>query len=208
MSYRISRVIPAEYTGLLIEFEEQGMRVFRPRDYFEHQAEPGNVNFLGFPTKFRHLIWSADKVTWPQVSDRELIWEGENIWLNELTLSSDQLYQLSEPIPERDLKFISYPLGMRNQAPTAEDARHHVFFVMLSPFSSQPFCLGESIGGGHGERGGSNAYSLGELMEKDRMAHFEASGCEWAMTAICQAYEQHMSQAEVIQLLIDQNGLR
>lgn len=208
MKYCILSVIPSDHNGLLVDFAGLGLRVFRPRDYFERQPAPDDSNFLSFPTRFRHLIWNDRQVCWPRVSDRELIWEGENIWLNELTLSSDQLYQLSRPIPESDLKFISYPLGMKNQAPTAEDARHHVFFVSLTPFSARPFCIGESIGGGHGERGGANTYSLDELMEKDRMAHFEASGCDWAMTRICQAYEQGMSQSDVIQQLIDLNGQR
>lgn len=208
MSERITQVIPADRHGLLVEFAEAGLRVFQPRRYFQQQPPEAQYNFLVLPPKFRHLTWNAHQVHWPAVTDRELCWDGHNVWPYELTLSAEQLLELSEPFSETELPFVSYPLAMQNRAPTDQDARHHVFFVGLKPFCPQPFCVGESIGGGHGERGGSNAFTFDELMDWAWKPHFELSGCGWAIDVICQAKKKGSSQDELVAELINLNGIR
>lgn len=209
MTHTIKKVIPADRYGLLVEFESAGLRVFQPRHYFQQQEPEGQYDFLALPPKFRHLIWDAHQVHWPAVTDREQIWGGHNIWPFELTLSADQLYELSEPFPDAQLKFVAYPVSMKNRAPTDQDARHHVFFVSLKPFSSQPFVIGESIGGGHGERGGSFVCSLAELyVRKNWRQHFEYSGCGWVVDLIENAVAMGTVQADLIQQLIDASGKR
>jgi hypothetical protein len=76
-------------------------------------------------------------------------------------------------------------LEYQNQAPTEQDQRHHVYCVYLLPFGPKPFDVGESIGGGHGERGGSFRFDLQELLAwPEWPRHFELSGAGWAVPMI------------------------
>ncbi|MDG9927534.1 MULTISPECIES: hypothetical protein [unclassified Pseudomonas] len=54
-------------------------------------------------------------------------------------------------------------VARRNAAPTAEHATHHLYALHLDRASTTPFVFSESIGGGHGERGGSIALGLNDL---------------------------------------------
>ncbi|MDH0897441.1 MULTISPECIES: hypothetical protein [unclassified Pseudomonas] len=54
-------------------------------------------------------------------------------------------------------------VARRNSAPTAQHATHHLYALHLDRASATPFVFSESIGGGHGERGGSIALGLNDL---------------------------------------------
>lgn len=93
-------------------------------------------------------------------------------------------------------------ISFKNQAPTTKDERHHeYYFCIYSSDHEKPFMLGESIGGGHAERGGSITLSLEELLQhKDWKEHLEKSGCPWAIEVI----EQYQPDIErIIDILIN-----
>ncbi|MDQ1093686.1 hypothetical protein QE400_003099 [Xanthomonas sacchari] len=77
-------------------------------------------------------------------------------------------------------------LGIRNIAPSAQDPHHDVYTAHLDPDAAQPFCLGQSIGGGHAERGGSIHLALDELeaWPGEWRQHLRHAGCAWAIAPI------------------------
>ncbi|MCW0466607.1 hypothetical protein [Xanthomonas sacchari] len=77
-------------------------------------------------------------------------------------------------------------LGIRNIAPSAEDPHHDVYIAQLDPDAAQPFRLGQSIRGGHAERGGSISLALDELegWTGDWRQHLCHAGCAWAIAPI------------------------
>jgi len=92
-------------------------------------------------------------------------------------------------------------ISFKNQAPTEQDNAHHEYYFCIYPSDHEkPFMLGESIGGGHAERGGSITLSLEELLQyKDWKEHLEKSGCAWAIEVI----EQYQPDIDrVIDILI------
>ncbi len=111
---------------------------------------------------------------------------GENIdWEFGGSLKASYLYDKSEPVSGSELERHSIRICYKNQAPTTEDKNHHVYGVYLYPFTEKLFAIGESIGGGHADRGGSRSFSLGELLDwQDWKRHFELSGCSWAIEII------------------------
>ncbi|MCF6407127.1 hypothetical protein L3C95_29800 [Chitinophaga filiformis] len=98
-------------------------------------------------------------------------------------------------------------ISFKNQAPTTEDKTHHEYYFCVYPLDHEkPFMLGESIGGGHAERGGSITLSLKELLQyKDWKEHMEKSGCDWAIEVI----EQYQPDIErIINILISRKQSR
>ncbi|SHN37831.1 hypothetical protein [Chitinophaga sp. CF418] len=92
-------------------------------------------------------------------------------------------------------------ISFKNQAPTTEDKTHHEYYFYIHPLNhGKPFMLGESIGGGHAERGGSITLSLEELLQYNNWKeHLEKSDCAWAIEVI----EQYQPDIErIIDILI------
>ncbi|WP_371182710.1 hypothetical protein [Xanthomonas sacchari] len=94
-------------------------------------------------------------------------------------------------------------LGARNIAPSAEDPHHDVYTVHLDPDAARPFCLGQSIRGGHAERGGCIHLALDELeaWPGDWRQHLRHAGCAWAIAPIEAAQRGGDLQAALAQLV-------
>lgn len=77
-------------------------------------------------------------------------------------------------------------IGARNNAPSADDPLHDVYALSIAPDAARPFCLSQSIRGGHAERGGSIFLGLDELdgWRGDWRLHLLRAGCEWAIAPI------------------------
>ena len=93
-------------------------------------------------------------------------------------------------------------LGIRNIAPSAEDPHHDVYIVQFDPGAAQPFRLGQSIRGGHAERGGSISLALDELESwtGDWRQHLRHAGCAWAIAPIEAAQHSGDLQSALAQL--------
>lgn len=162
---KLARVVPNERWQLVVEFVAEGFRIF---DSAVARDELGWAE-LAFPDKFKNLTFTEDQVSWPGAR----------------TLGADYLLSKSRPIDAAALANQHLRLSYKNQAPTATHRSHHVFEVCLYPFGARRFELGESIGGGHAEMGGSNSYSLAELVNLgDWRRHFELAGCGWAVELV------------------------
>lgn len=75
-------------------------------------------------------------------------------------------------------------LGQRNHAPSADHPSHDIYGVDVACASAPASLrLWQSIGGGHGERGGSITLALGELpgWVGDWRQHLARAGCAWAI---------------------------
>ncbi len=178
-------VTPTEGGHLVLEFEGEEPRLF---DTLIAQVEKDWPE-LAYPKKFKKLAFNAGGVSWPQ---------GR-------TLDARYLHEKSKVICGADLKQQMLRLSYKNQAPTAQHKTHHVYGVYLYPFRERPFEVGESIGGGHGEMGGSNAYSLAELLTcQDWQESFELSGCAWAIPMVQDA----ISERELLRQLVAQICIR
>lgn len=94
-------------------------------------------------------------------------------------------------------------LGARNIAPSAEHPHHDVYIVQLDPDAARPFCLGQSICGGHAERGGSIHLALDELeaWPGDWRQHLRHAGCAWAIAPIEAAQRGGDLQAALAELV-------
>ncbi len=125
------------------------------------------------------------ELAYPQHAKSYTFSETDIAWEFGATLDSQYLYENSASMSGPDLERHSIRICYKNQAPTAEDQNHHLFGVYLYPFTERLFVVGESIGGGHGDRGGSRSFSLSELLAwQDWKKHFELSGCSWAIDVI------------------------
>jgi hypothetical protein len=179
-SPRLERVVPNETWQLVIAFDGAEHRLFDA----EVARESMNWPALAYPNKLKHLSYTAHAVTWPQIGE----------------LSASYLYRNAVPLRQEDLDRQVLRLSYKNQAPTETHPTHHVYGVFLFPFSATLFDVGESIGGGHGERGGSRRMTSDELrMWPDWKRHFRLSGCDWAVPIV----EAHGDQpAELSDLLV------
>ena len=161
----LTNVIPNETWQLALEFDGQEIRLF---DASIARAEKDWPE-LAYPHKFKHLTFDAHQVSWP----------GGRV------LDAGYLYEKSKPIEGGALQRQVLRLGYQNQAPTPQHASHHVYGVWLCPFRDRPFELGESIGGGHADTGGSAGFNLAGLRAlPDWQHHFALSDCAWAVPLV------------------------
>jgi hypothetical protein len=179
--HRLTSVIPNEQWQLLLEFSGEEHRLF---DSSVARLEMGWAE-LAYPNKLKNLTFSDHSVSWP----------------GGRTLDSGYLYSKSEPVSAELLASQVLRLGYKNQAPTSAHSSHHVYGVYLYPYRRQPFEVGESIGGGHGETGASRSFSLAELLAwSDWKLNFELSGCAWAISLV----EQAFAERELLRSLVKQ----
>ena len=173
------RVVPTDRGHLVLEFAEHGFRVF---DALVAYRTLGWEEFA-YSHRVKQLAYDAHTVTWPNVR----------------RLDAAYLLAHSAPIDAATLARQTLRLGFKNQAPTAMHASHHEYDVHLFPFGQRPFSVGESIGGGHAEMGGSRSFGLAQLRAwPDWKTHFELAGCAFAIPVI----ETGTSEQEVLDHLI------
>lgn len=164
-STHLVRVIPTDYGQFVLELNNG-----------EHRLLKGLVltrelgwSELANPRKARQRTFSATQLGWP----------------GGRTLGLDYLLAQAQPMNERELGWQSVDFSQCNRAPTPEHDTHHVYYVSLKPFDPQPFGLGESIHGGHGERGGMFSFDLAGLVAwPNWREHFELAGCGWAIALV------------------------
>ena len=162
---RLIRVMPNERWQLVLQFADQGFYLFDAAIAREERGWPE----LAYPNKLKHLTFTEHAIAWPGGRTLDAAW----------------LLARAQPIAGEELQRQTLTLGMRNQAPTAAHASHHVYGVSLCPFNRRPYVLEESIGGGHCERGGAIYYSLDELLQQPQWpAFFVQAGCGWAVPLI------------------------
>ncbi len=184
----IVNITPNENWQLIIQFSDDEYRLLDvaiPRE--EH-----NWKELAYPQHIKRFTFTPN----------EIIWEfgGE--------LNASYLYKQSEVVDYSSLENQSLRLCYKNQAPTQEDKWHHVYGVYLHPFSHKLFSVGESIGGGHGDRGGSNSYSLTELLSWGEWKnHFNLSGCSWAIPIIESNQDKELIIRELSKEACRRNGV-
>lgn len=160
-NHKIVRVFPNEKSQLILEFSDFEYRIFDLMILYEEMK----WKELAYPQHQKKFVASASEILWP----------------NNGKVNSNFLYEKSKPIERAKLENQVIRLSYKNQAPTSEDKFHHVYGVYLAPYSSKPFRVGESIGGGMADRGGGFDYSLNELINWPEWKwHFELSGCKWA----------------------------
>jgi hypothetical protein len=175
----LERVVPNETWQLVIEFGQAGHRLFDSRMAREEMG----WGQLAYPNRFKNFTYTADHVLWPDIGE----------------LSADYLYRYSAPLARENLEHQVLRLSYRNQAPTDIHPTHHVYGVYLFPFSPALFDLGESIGGGHMEMGGSRRMSLDEVLAwPDWKKHFVLSGGEWAIPMV----EAHAGEIAILSDLL------
>ena len=161
----LRRIIPNEQFQAILEFSNGERRIL---DLAVLRTEKGWAQ-LAYPQHIKNFVLSEDSVFWA---------EGGKI-------EASYLYEKSKPIHEDALENQTIRLSYKNQAPTSEDKFHHVYGVFLAPFSTKPFRIDESIGGGHAERGGGHSLSISELVAwPEWRQHFMFSGCSWAVPLI------------------------
>jgi hypothetical protein len=172
----LTQAIPNEQGQLILRFGATDYRLFA----LAQLSQQAGWEQLAYPQHGKRFSFDAQRLTWPAAGEVE----------------ASYLYAHSQPLSTAQLEQQTLRLGYQNQAPSAQDARHHIYYVYLAPFSAQPFQLGESIGGGMAERGGSCALNLAQLhVWPDWQAHFALAGCGWAVPLIA------APQAEAASLL-------
>lgn len=156
---KLINVIPIDWYELLIVLENNEIRSFEPSKHNLYDE----YNFLAYPDKLRSFTIIGDKIQ----------------WTNGTTFNSEFLIQHSVALEFDELNRKNLNIGRKNQAPTIEDQKHHVYDVAIRPYNSEmPIILSESIHGGLGDRGGSRNITLGEI--KEYKNHFILSDCLWA----------------------------
>ncbi len=79
-------------------------------------------------------------------------------------------------------------IAFRNNAPSEDDVRHDVYAFSIDPDDPrQPFFFEQSIGGGHGERGGAcrvGASGLDTQIGDYWREHLRRAGCGWAIAML------------------------
>lgn len=162
---RLKRAVPNERWHMILEFDDGSFRLL---DVGSVRRDRGWEQ-LAYPQHAKRFALAPDAITWPAGG----------------TVDIPYLLRHSAAVAPAALEHEFLRLCYKNQAPTPQDARHHVYEVEIGRFSSTPFRLGESIGGGHAERGGSSSFSLPELLAcPDWREHFELAGCGWAVPVV------------------------
>ena len=184
----IVNIIPNENWQLIIQFSDDEYRlldVVIPR-------EENNWQELAYPQHMKRFTFTPNKIIWE--------FGGE--------LSAGYLYKQSKIVDYSSIENQSLRICYKNQAPTQEGKRHHVYGVYLHPFSHKLFSAGESIGGGHGERGGSKSYSLTELLSWcEWKNHFNLSGCSWAIPIIESNKDKEVIIRKLLKEACKRNGV-
>lgn len=159
----IKSITPIDFFELIIAFSNGEVKVFSPQKLDLNDQ----YDFLAYPNKLRAFTFTP----------------GTIIWFNGLSFESDFIYDNSDEIAMGLLAKKSLTIGSANQAPTKQHASHHVYSFSIFPFKlEKQFVLGESIGGGHAEMGGSVFYSLNELIESpDYATHLKLANCSWVV---------------------------
>ncbi|MBB3227835.1 hypothetical protein FHW69_002467 [Luteibacter sp. Sphag1AF] len=161
----LTRVVPTETWELGLTFGEDDDRLFDSRSL---RSKKGYER-LAYPNHFKHLTWTHDLVRWSK----------------DETVTAAWLHEHSQPMTEQHRERLSLRLGYANRAPTAQDQNHHVYYVYLAPFAEKLFVAGESIGGGHAERGGAIALTPEELLAwPDWQQHLVLSDAAWAVPIV------------------------
>ena len=177
---KLIKVIPIDWYELLIVFENDEIRSFEPSKYNLYDQ----YKFLAYLDKLRSFKVRGDKIQ----------------WTNGTTFSSDFLIQHSVKLEFDELKRKNLSIGRKNQAPTTEDQKHHVYDIAIRPYNSEmPIIVSESIGGGLGDRGGSRNIKIEEIEEYKN--HFELSNCFWACQLI---KESNHDFREIMDVLISE----
>jgi hypothetical protein len=186
MKKLLKRAVPNEQWHLILQFEGPEYRLFPVSILHEERG----WNKLAYPQHMKRFTLMPDAICWDGIG----------------TVDANFLHDRSAPIEAADLERQVLRLGYKNQAPTPEDKRHHVYGVFLARFGRQPFRLDESIGGGMADRGGGSDYSLPELLRHSGWKqHFTLSGCAWAIPII----ESHAGESEhMLDLLVHEACLR
>jgi hypothetical protein len=178
--HRIVNVVPNERWQLVIEFADEGHRLFEGEIA---RVELGWREFA-FPNKLKNLTFTAQQVIWP----------GGRI------LDSSYLYANATPLEGDALRTQSLRLGYGERS-------DHVYGIYLFPFRERPFEPVEIIAGAWGgvETGDFNACTLTELVAcPEWRRHFELSGCDWAIAMV----ESAPSERELVGQLVKQVCLR
>lgn len=156
------RVVPTDYGQFVLQLSNGDFRLLKGLVLTREQGWADLAN----PRKARQRSFDATHVTWPGAR----------------TLGLEYLLEHAQPMSERELGWQAVDFSQCNRAPTVEHTTHHVYYVSLKPFDAQPFGLGESIHGGHGERGGMFSFDLPALLAWPHWReHFELAGCGWAI---------------------------
>jgi len=161
----LKRAFPNEQFQVVLEFVGAGCRIFDTSVLCKDKG----WHKLAYPQNMKRFTVSENGIFWP---------DGGKV-------EASYLYERSKPISQEQLENQVIRLSYKNQAPTSEDKNHHVYGVFLAPFSSKPFRVGESIGGGMADRGGGYDLSLAELLAwPEWKRHFKLSGCSWAAVLV------------------------
>jgi hypothetical protein len=148
---------------MILEFFGPEYRLFEVAALYSRWPE------LAFPQYLKQFTVTAEAIAWNA---------GGRV-------DADYLYDNSRPQQRIDLEDQVLLLGYKNQAPSEKHEDHHVYGVFLAPFSSTPFCLGESIGGGFaGTEDASNLTTAELLAWSGWRHHFVSSGCAWAVPLV------------------------
>lgn len=181
VSTQLVRVIPTDYGQFVLQLANGPLRLLKGLVLTRELGWSELAN----PRKARQRSFSATHIEWP----------------GGRTLGIDYLLQHTQPMTAQELGWQSVDFAQCNRAPTSEHLTHHVYYVSLKPFGDRPFGLGESIHGGHGERGSMHAFDLPELLAWPHWReHFEQAGCGWAIALV----EANTTDAQaLLDVLID-----
>ena len=194
---KIQKVIPIEGGELVIRFDNGEFRVFPNQGLSDTE-----IWFLHFPHKLQSYVEHADGLRWDAVNKSQ-IWNGKNVWDGEVSLSASQLWDMSDEISLEKRQSKLLPIAMKNQAPTKQHSTHHVYFVYINPFNAEKLLtFGESIAGGHGERGGAISLSRSALNEFEQWQnHSLLAGCDWLIPIL---KEDNQTDEQTIDRIIAQ----
>jgi len=101
-------------------------------------------------------------------------------------------------------------IGARNIAPSTDDPLHDVYGLSIDPEAARPFCLSQSIHGGHADRGGAIFLGLDELdaWAGDWRLHLRHADCAWAIAPIEAAQRGGDTQAALAHLIAEADARR
>ena len=159
----IKKVTPTEQWELIIELSNSKFLIVKTESMYGK-----GYDFLAYPNQLKAFTYDDNKITWK----------------NDKSISINEIKSFAKTTSLDEIKNKNLRINYKNQAPTKQHKSHHVYGVYLYPFKRQ-ISIGESIGGGHGERGGSVTLSITELLNyKGWENHFLLSDCEWAIEII------------------------
>lgn len=181
----LRRVIPLDFYELVLQLSDGSYRLFSPAKNSLYEK----YSFLAYPHKLKALRFSSDGIT----------------WYNGVHFTLDFLLQHSVTKEKSELNNW-LTIGSKNQAPTDQDAHHHEFYVAVRPFTPEtPIVTGESIGGGHADRGGCSTLSVSQLLaQNDWEIHFGKSDATWAIPLI----KAYADQPELLIGSLVENAIR